>query len=102
MGSLPTNRNGQGANNVLASLTGFPDAVRFTRSGPVHNGTEYSTAATTRRKECDMLLVCDIGTNASFESNLAAETIGWLKTIPVVVLSDLLHSCGHTRMDDRW
>lgn len=88
MGSLRNDRNGIGANNVLTSLCGFPNAVRFTKDGPVYNGLEYSTESVIRRRECDLLVVCDAGCIEPFESQLDAETIAWLKTIPVIVLSD--------------
>ncbi|QEG24121.1 hypothetical protein [Mariniblastus fucicola] len=91
MGSLRKDRNGIGANNVLASLSGFPDAVRFTKSaesGPKHNGLEYSTTSVIRRRECDLLVVCDMGVSEPFENHLDEETIAWLKSIPVIVLSD--------------
>ena len=88
MSSLRNDRNGIGANNVLASLCGFPDAVRFTPSGPVHNGLEYSTQSVIRRRECDLLIACDVGAGSNFETRLNAVTIQWLNSIPVVVLSD--------------
>lgn len=88
MGSLRNDRNGIGANNVLTSLCGFPNAVRFTKDGPIHNGLEFSTESVIRRRGCDLLIACDIGGFEPFESRLDAETIAWLKTIPVVVLSD--------------
>ena len=88
MGSLRPDRNGIGANNVLTSLCGFPDAVRFTDDGPMHNGLEYSTTSVVRRRECDLLIACDSGANEPFESQLDAKTIAWLKSIPVIVLSD--------------
>ena len=88
MNSLRSDRNGIGANNVMTSLCGFPDAVRFTESGPTHNGLEFSTTSLIRRRECDLLIACDVGTNEPFEASLDAETIAWLKTISVIVLSD--------------
>lgn len=88
MGSLPSSRNGVGASNVLASLSGFPDAVRFTDQGPVHNGLEYSTTSILNRRECDMLLICDAGVDRPFDAALDADMTKWLKQIPVVVLSD--------------
>ena len=36
-----------------------------------------------------MLIVCDVGGFEPFESHLDAETMAWLGTIPVVVLSDI-------------
>jgi formylmethanofuran dehydrogenase subunit B len=88
MASLRNDRNGIGANNVLTSLCGFPDAVRFTKSGPKYNGVEYSTASIVARRECDLLIVCDSGVDEPFENKLDADSVSWLKTIPVVVLSD--------------
>ncbi len=88
MGSLRNDRNGIGANNVLTSLCGFPNAVRFSKDGPTYNGLEYSTASVVTRRECDLLIVCDIGVCEPFENKLDAETVSWLKTIPVIVLSD--------------
>lgn len=88
MGALRNDRNGIGANNVLTSLCGFPNAVRFTKDGPLHNGLEYSTESVIRRRECDLLIVCDAGSFEPFESRLDVDTIAWLKTIPVIVLSD--------------
>lgn len=89
MNSLRSDRNGIGANNVMTSLCGFPDAVRFTKDGPTYNGLEFSTASLIHRRECDLLIACDVGTNEPFEAGLDSETIAWLKTISVVVLSDL-------------
>lgn len=89
MGSLRNDRNGIGANNVLTSICGFPNAVRFTSSGPTWDGLEYSTESIIRRRECDLLIVCDVGGFEPFESHLDAETMAWLGTIPVVVLSDI-------------
>jgi len=88
MSSLRRDRNGIGANNVLTSLCGFPDAVRFTSNGPVHNGLEYSTQSIIRRRECDLLIACDVGTATNLEARLDAATIQWLNSIPVVALSD--------------
>jgi formylmethanofuran dehydrogenase subunit B len=88
MSSLPNNRNRMGANNVLASLSGFPAAVRYADGKPAFNGEEFSTSALIARQECDLLLVCDIGTQTPFEQSLDSETVRWLKTIPVIVLSD--------------
>ncbi len=88
MSSLRNDRNGIGANNVLTSLCGFPDAVRFTSSGPTYNGLEYSTNSVIKRQECDLLIACDVGANEPFETQLNSDSLTWLKTIPVVVLSD--------------
>ena len=88
MNSLRGDRNGIGSNNVLTSLCGFPDAVRFTDAGPIFNGLEYSTASVVQHRECDLLIACDVGANEPFESCLESESLSWLKTIPVVVLSD--------------
>ena len=89
MSSLRDDRNGIGANHVLTSMCGFPDAVRFTQAGPQWNGLEYATVSIIERRECDLLVVCDLGTVGTFEESFSAETIAWLKTIPVVVLSDM-------------
>ena len=89
MGSLPTTRNGVGAHNVLASLCGFPNAVRFTDAGPIHNGLEYATASILKRRQCDLLLVCDAGAYRPFEAGLDEGTLDWLAEIPVIVLSDI-------------
>ena len=88
MSSLSEGRNRNSANNVLTSLCGFPDSVRFTSEGPMYNGLEYSTANVLARKECDFLLACDTGNSEPFESLLNSETVEWLKSIPVAVLSD--------------
>lgn len=88
LGGLRNDRNGQGAENVLASVTGFPDAVRFVNGVPAYNGTELSTSSILNRRECDLLIVCDVA-NVSFESLLDRKTLAWLETIPVVVLSNL-------------
>lgn len=89
MNSLRGDRNGIGANNVLTSLCGFPNAIRFTENGPTYNGLEFSTASLIQRRDCDLLIACDIGNNDPFENCLDAKSIAWLKKIPVVVLSDL-------------
>jgi formylmethanofuran dehydrogenase subunit B len=88
MSSLRNDRNGIGANGILTSMSGFPDSVRFTEEGPLWNGLEYSTANVVARRECDLLVVCDLGVGEPFESRLDGPTIEWLKTIPVIALSD--------------
>ncbi len=89
MTALRNDRNGISANNVLTSISGFPDAIRFTKSGPKWNGLEYSTEKLIARRECDMLLACDLGVSEPFESRVDSATAEWLRTVPVVVLSDL-------------
>jgi len=89
MSSLRGDRNGIGANSVLTSISGFPDAVRFTIEGPVWNGLEHSTQTVLARRECDLLIACDMGTTKPFECLLDASTLDWLKTIPVIALSDI-------------
>lgn len=87
MGGIRNDRNGQGAENVLASISGFPSAVRYANGLPTHNGTEFSTASLLANRECDLLIVCDVA-DVPFESRLDEATRAWLETIPVVVLSN--------------
>ncbi len=88
LSSLTNDRNGAGASQVLASLTGFPESIRFVDRRPVYNGGEFASANVLARRECDFLLVCDAGADQPFEKRLDRDTLDFLASIPVAVLTD--------------
>jgi len=88
LSSLRADRNAAGAEQVLASLTGFPEAIRFAGGKPTYNGSEYASANLLARRECDFVLFCDVGADLTFEKLVDPEILKFLASIPVAVLTD--------------